>query len=499
MSLSTTLNIAQSSLANNAALSTIVSRNIAGVNDPNYAAKTGEVETSAYGGVKLVGIRNATDDALFANLLSAKSDAASSSALSRGLDQLGQTLGLDTTTAANGTATDRSPATLISQFTGALQQYAASPADASLGQAAVAAAKTLASSLATTAVTVQSVRAQADAGLQTSVSTINSLLQQFGDANTAVTNATVAGGDATDALDARNKILSSLSSEIGITTASAGHGGLAIYTDGGATLFQTTARTVSFNPTAAYASGTVGSAVTVDGVPVIGTDAPMATRSGRIAGLAQLRDVAAVGYGDQLDQIAKGLITSFAESDQTGSNPPAVPTIAGLFTAAGATAIPTTSTGLAASLTVAASVDPGRGGTVTLLRDGGIGGAGNGAYTANTTGAASYSAHLTAALGKLDATRSFDPTSGGTGSGTLVAYATSSVAWLEAARRDASTASTNKAAVVTQTTTNLSSATGVNLDQQLSKMLDLEHSYQASAELITTVKAMLDSLLASIH
>ena len=72
------------------------------------------------------------------------------------------------------------------------------------------------------------------------------------------------------------------------------------------------------------------------------------------------------------------------------------------------------------------------------------------------------------------------------------------MSWLETERQAASTASTNKAAVVTQTTTNLSSATGVNLDDQLSKMLDLEHSYQASAELLTTVKSMLDSLLAAV-
>ena len=71
--------------------------------------------------------------------------------------------------------------------------------------------------------------------------------------------------------------------------------------------------------------------------------------------------------------------------------------------------------------------------------------------------------------------------------------------WFETTRQEASTTSTNKAAVVTQTTTNLSSATGVNLDEQLSKMLDLEHSYQASAELMTTVKSMLDSLLAAIN
>ena len=52
---------------------------------------------------------------------------------------------------------------------------------------------------------------------------------------------------------------------------------------------------------------------------------------------------------------------------------------------------------------------------------------------------------------------------------------------------------------MTQTTANLSSATGVNLDEQLSKMLDLEHSYQASAELVTTVKAMLDALLSAVN
>ncbi|MGI4769315.1 MAG: flagellar basal body rod C-terminal domain-containing protein [Janthinobacterium lividum] len=39
----------------------------------------------------------------------------------------------------------------------------------------------------------------------------------------------------------------------------------------------------------------------------------------------------------------------------------------------------------------------------------------------------------------------------------------------------------------------------MNLDDQLSKMLDLEHSYQASAELITTVKSMLDALLAAVN
>lgn len=496
MTLSTSLSIAQSALSTNAALSTIVSRNIAGVNNPNYATKTGQVETTVGGGIQLVGVRNASDDALFAHLLSANSGAASASAVSSGLDQLEQTLGLATTTAADGTSTDSSPATLLGNLTDALQQYAASPSSTTLGQAAVTSAKTLATSLNAASATVQSVRAQADKGLATAVSTVNTLLGQFGDANKAVMDANMAGTDATDAIDSRNAILQSLSAQIGITTADAGNGGLAIYTDGGVTLFQGSARTVSFTPSATYTPGTAGNAVMVDGVPVTGPSATMASQGGAIAGLAQLRDTTAVAYGNQLDQIAKGLITTFSESDQTGGTSP---TIAGLFTAGGGSALPTTTTGLAAALTVSAAVDPSQGGSVTLLRDGGINAGANTAYTANTTGAAGYSDHLTATLAKLDAVQGFDPTSGGVASGTLAAYASSSVSWLESTRQAASTTSTNKAALVTQTTTSLSSATGVNLDEQLSKMLDLEHSYQASAELLTTVKSMLDSLLSAIN
>ena len=496
MSLSTTLNIAQNALATNAALSTIVSRNIAGVNDADYSTKTGQVETTLDGGAQIAVIRGATDNALFGHLLGARSDAASAQALSDGLTQIQQTLGLATSTAADGTAVDTSPATLIGNLSEALQSYAASPANATAGQAAVAAAKALASNLNASASAVQSVRAQADKGIAASVATVNGLLTQFGVANTAVMNATASGIEGSTALDQRNAILKSLSSQLGITTADAGNGGLAIYTDGGATLFQGTARTVAFTPTATFTSAVTGGAVTVDGVPVTGDSATMASKSGAIAGLAHLRDTMAVAYGDQLDQIAGSLVTAFSESDQTGGGNP---TIAGLFTAKGSPDLPASVGNLAMTLTVSAAVDPSRGGSVALLRDGGINAGGNPAYTANTTGGASYSAHIIATLAGLDASRNFDPTSGGVAGGTLADYASSSVSWLENSRQAASILSTDKAAVMTQTTTSLSASTGVNLDEQLGKMLDLEHSYQASAELITTVKSMLDALLAAIN
>jgi len=44
-------------------------------------------------------------------------------------------------------------------------------------------------------------------------------------------------------------------------------------------------------------------------------------------------------------------------------------------------------------------------------------------------------------------------------------------------------------------TTALSNATGVNLDNEMSQMLDLENSYSATAKLISTIDTMFSTLL----
>ncbi len=498
MSLSATLNTAQSALATNAALSTVVSRNIAGVNDPNYSRKTGNVLTDGLGNATVASITRATNTALFAALLSANATSAANTALSTGLDQIEQTVTLtNTATSTSASTTDNSPATAVGALATALQSYAADPGNTASGQAVVTAAKSLASNLNTATTAVQSIRTQADASIGSAVSTINTLLSQYQTLNDAVVKGTATGADITDTLDQRGAVLQSLSQQIGITTVNAPNGSLSIYTDSGATLFQTTARTVAFAPTTSYAAGTTGNAVTVDGVAITGPSATMPVKGGAIAGLTQLRDVTTVKYQNQLDQIAQGLISSFGESDQTGG---AAPTIPGLFTAPGASATATTTTaGLAGAIVVNANVDPTQGGTLTRLRDGGIGNPNDAAYDANTSGAASYAGHLRALSASLAASRSFDASTGGTASGSVANYANSSVDWLESERQTATSASTNSSAVVSATTTSLSNATGVNLDTELSKMLDLEHSYSASAELMSTVKNMFDTLLAAFR
>jgi flagellar hook-associated protein 1 FlgK len=52
-----------------------------------------------------------------------------------------------------------------------------------------------------------------------------------------------------------------------------------------------------------------------------------------------------------------------------------------------------------------------------------------------------------------------------------------------------------KNALLQRSSEALSNATGVNLDEEMTLLLELERSYQASTRLITTIDNMLGSLL----
>ncbi|HET8638356.1 MAG TPA: hypothetical protein VFL96_16010, partial [Acidobacteriaceae bacterium] len=64
MSLGTALSIARNSLAATSRQTSVVSRNIGGLNDPDYSRRTAFRVSGAYGS-QFVSIRRASNDALF--------------------------------------------------------------------------------------------------------------------------------------------------------------------------------------------------------------------------------------------------------------------------------------------------------------------------------------------------------------------------------------------------------------------------------------------------
>jgi len=437
--------------------------------------------------VRLASVTRAVNTSLFNNLLNSTSNSAGQNAIVDALEQLEQTV--------NDTELNASPAALVQRLADALQQYSGVPSDAAFAQSAVSAARDLARSLNDATDLVQGVRSNADAEIAASVDRVNTLLSRFDTVNLEIVKGTQAGADVTDYLDQRDDILKQLSEEIGIKTITRANNDMAIYTDSGVTLFDVSPRTVTFQRTLHYGASTTGNAVYADGLPITGSNATMAVRSGRITGLVRARDEIAVTYQNQLDELARGLIGAFAESDQSAT--PTLPDVPGLFTWSGSPALPPAGVtqGLAGVIAINPLVDPDQGGDATLLRDGGINGA---AYLYNADGGAGFTSRLDEFIDKMSTAQAFDPTAKISTSATLMGFASSSAAWLEEARRAGGEEAEYRNTLYERASDSLNKITGVNLDEEMALMLELERTYQASSKLISTIDQMLAALLASV-
>ncbi|AJA61080.1 MULTISPECIES: flagellar hook-associated protein FlgK [Bradyrhizobium] len=489
MSLTAALDSARASLMASGIQSSTISRNIAGATATGYSRKIAVLDNLPGAGVYVAAIQRAASSGLYNNVLIATSGSAKQNAILDGLQKI-------SASTVDDPELGQSPAAQLNKLKQALQQYANAPDNTTLAQAAVTSAKDMATSLNQATKTVQSVREGADADMATSVANINQLLTQFDKVNTAIVKGTIAGDDVTDYLDQRDNIVSKMSQEVGVSMTLRANGDAALYTDSGVVLFDKTARSVSFAATNIYTPGTTGNAVYIDGVPVTGANSVMPIKTGKLAGLAQLRDNATVTYQSQLDEVARGLVEAFKEVDQSGA---ALPDRPGLFTYPGSPAMPasaTVSVGLAGSISVAASVDPAQGGNPNLLRDGAI--SGNVAYRYNTTGNAGYSTRLQQLIGNMDASQPFDPTTQGKPTGSLIDFAASSTSWIENQRKAADDNATYQNTLLDRSTAALSNVSGVNMDDEMSLMLQVERTYSASSKIISTVDQMLQSLLAAV-
>jgi flagellar hook-associated protein 1 len=490
MSLSTTLDVARSSLSVTGDRSAIVSRNIAHAGDPLASRKLVQLVTDTGGAPRLSSITRSVTDALQAGVIAATSDGARRDVLVAAMDRLEASVG----DPQNST----SPATQIGKLTAALQTYATQPTSSAAGQAVLSAADELVSSLNGSAKLVDQARTEADADIQGAVTRLNNMLGKIEGLNARIMNTTRTGGDATDDLDARDKLVAGIAEQVGITVLNRGDNAIALYTDSGLTLFDGRARQVMVQPTP-LVSGQPGAAIMIDGVPATGQSSVMAIMSGRLAGLVEFRDSVALTYGNQLDEIARGLITAFAESDQSAT--PTLPDAAGLFHVPGSTLIPAAGTaaiGLASSIAVNPNADPARGGTIERLRDGGISNPGNPAYIYNAASATGFSDRIDQLVIALSDPIAFDAAAQLGADASVSDFAANSVGWLHGQRQASNQEAEYARAVLQRSSDALSKVSGINIDDELTQLLELERTYQASSKLIATVDSMFSSLLQAV-
>jgi flagellar hook-associated protein 1 len=211
-----------------------------------------------------------------------------------------------------------------------------------------------------------------------------------------------------------------------------------------------------------------------------------AITSGRIAGLFGVRDDLTVRMQKQIDQLASALIDRFQDPANDPSLAPGTP---GLFTAGGLfhdRSDPAEIVGMADRIAINLAVDPDQGGAAWRVRDG---------VGAAVPGPAGDATQVFQFLAAFDDTLTYPPDAGLAPTLTLRATGAELVSIQQSARAEAETQAARQAVVADTLREVRANATGVNVDHELQRMLQIEKSYAANANVVQAAARMLDELL----
>jgi flagellar hook-associated protein 1 FlgK len=330
MGLSQALSTAMSGLRATQASLSLVSSNVANSETPGYVKKTlNQVAgtTGDYGSsVLLNGVNRQLDQYLQTQLRTETSGAAYADVRSDYLANLQSVYGNPDST---GTIEDA-----YSKLLTAIQGLSTSPDSQSARIGVVNAAQSMAQQLNATSQGIQSLRANAEAGISDSVNTANNALTQI-----ATINKQLQSGGMTDAstaalLDQRDQYITQLSQLMDVRTVTNDQNQVTVFTNSGVQLVGTEAAKLSFNAQGTVTPNTLyNSDPTKSNVGTITITFPHggsydlvstnAIRSGKIAALLELRDNTLVKAQAQVDQFAASMASALSDKTTAGTAAPA--------------------------------------------------------------------------------------------------------------------------------------------------------------------------------
>ncbi|MDR3514870.1 MAG: flagellar hook-associated protein FlgK [Azospirillaceae bacterium] len=527
MSLTSALSNATSGLRAVSAQISAASNNISNANTSGYSTKTQQVSTAVNGtstdGVKLGAVTRDVDQYLLADKLSATSENASASYSDYVLGQL---------TDAYGTSTSgNSFANQFSSLQSAFSTLQATPNSTTLQTEVVTKATNLANSINSAGKEVTSLRTESQNQMTTSVSAINTDLNQINTLNSTIVAGQAAGQSVADLQDQRDKYLTDLSSQIGITYYTTSSGAVQISTAGGATLLDSTVHSLSFtanNVTASsqYVAGSTSGSPVLQGIYVDGSDITSSLgTSGTLGAAINLRDNVLPQAQGQLDEYATELTNGFSQFQVTTTTTNPTTTAALQLFQDSSSSAPDYSTGTttaatsySAGIATRIEVNPTVASNVWMVRDGNVSISGGTASTQTESSNSGNSTLLGALVSQTQTTSSTSSSTGSplegtitfsstvtpsasavslnlTTSATLADYATSIIGYQSTQKATASSSYTSAASYLTTATTNLSNQSSVSLDVELEKLVTLQNSYSAVAKTISTVNSMYGDLL----
>jgi flagellar hook-associated protein 1 len=330
MGLSQALSTAMSGLRATQASIALVGSNVANAETPGYVRKTiiqVAGMTGDYGSsVLLNGVERHLDQYLQTQLRTETSGAVYAETRATYLANLQNVYG---NPAETGTIEDS-----FNKLLTAFQGLSTSPDSQSARISAVSAAQTMAQTLNATTQGIQSLRANAEMGINDSVTTANNAMAQI-----AFINIQLQSGGKTDAataslLDQRDQYITQLSEMMDIRTVVNDLNQVTVFTNSGVQLVGTEAAKLSFNPQGTMTPNTLYSSdptkcnvgtITIN-FPRGGSYDMVSTssiRSGKIAAYLELRDNTLVKAQAQVDQFAASMASALSDKTTAGTAAPA--------------------------------------------------------------------------------------------------------------------------------------------------------------------------------
>lgn len=483
MSLNGSMSSALSGLSAAARSAEIVSSNIANALTEGYGRRQLQVSARVVGsnvqGVQVTGVARNSDPALISDRRLAQSGSGERDARATFFKQLETVLGtVDSAVSVNSR---------IADFDTALIEATSRPESEARLAKVMETAKALTQHLSAAGAEIQQARQDADDQIGVQVAQVNTALSRIADLNKQISMNTSARRDTSALVDQRQQVIDSISTIIPLREVSRDRGQVALFTTGGAVILDGTPGEFGFSNAGVVVAGmsqanATLSGLTLNGKPISTTAKDGAISGGTLAAQFEIRDTLGPAAQEKLDAVARNLVERFAD---TGLDATRAPGAAGLFTDGGAAFAAVNELGLAQRLTVNAVADPAQGGGLWQLRDG---------LGATTQGAVGNSQLLRDLQNALVASRL--PASGGfiSGARSFAALATDLVSGVATSRVGAE-AEASFAAAQLDTLKQAELEMGVDTDQEMQSLLQIEQAYAANAKVISAVGEMMQKLL----
>ncbi len=492
MDLDGILSIAASGIAASSNALGVISHNVANANSADYTEETANQSSTDDG----LGVRTGPTTRDLDTQLQAATFA--QNATVAGLTTRQQALsGIDAAQGATGAGTDLGDdlANLQSSFTA----LASDPGNQTQQAAVVAAAGTLSGQINTLAVAIGTARQNAQNDAVSAVADLNAALASIGALNTRIVNAQAASQSTADLENQRDTAIDTVNDILPVAVVPQSAGAVMLISQGGQVLPTDGQTTIGLAP-ATLGTGATATAA-APALTLGGNDITASVTGGRLGADLTLRDGTLPQYQAGLDEFAHTLASRLDAQGLT-----LFTDASGQLPSGGGSPVQAGYLGFSGTI----QVNPVAVATPSVVRDG-LRGAVATTPSGDSGDTTLISNVLAYAFGADQAAGTAQPPPATTGLGasgtlalpyaapsTLADFATTLVASMSGDASDASTRLTTATGLRTTLQGQLSNASGVSIDQEMSNMVQIQNSYAANGKVIAAVQSMWTDLLAMV-